>query len=78
MYINKLFNLKGKVAVVTGAGGHLCGEMVKTFARVGCKVVILDIRLSKAKKIESEINNEGYNNTIALKILPKLCLPRSD
>ncbi len=68
MYINKLFNLRGKVAVVTGAGGHLCGEMAKTFARVGCKVVILDIRLSKAKKIESEINNEGYNNTIALKL----------
>ena len=51
MYLNKLFNLNGKVAAVTGAGGHLCGEMVKAYARVGCKVAILDLRLEIEKKI---------------------------
>ena len=45
MYLNKLFNLNGKVAAVTGAGSHLCGEMVKAYARAGCKVAILDLRL---------------------------------
>ena len=48
MYLDKLFNLKDKVAAVIGAGGHLCSEMAKSFARVGCKVVIIDLRLHKA------------------------------
>ena len=68
MYLNKLFNLNGKVAAVTGAGGHLCGEMVKAYARAGCKVAILDLRLEKAKKIEKEINEEGFLDTISLEI----------
>jgi len=68
MYLNKLFNLNGKVAAVTGAGGHLCGEMVKAYARAGCKVAILDLRLEKAKKIEKEINEEGFMDTISLEI----------
>lgn len=68
MYLHKLFNLNDKVAAVTGAGGHLCGEMVKAYARAGCKVAILDINIEKAKKIEKEINDEGFNESIALEI----------
>ena len=68
MYLEKFFNLKDKVAAVTGAGGHLCGEMVKAFARAGCKVVILDLRIEKAKKIEQEINDEGFSQTLAIEI----------
>ena len=68
MYLSKLFNLKDKVAAVTGAGGHLCGEMVKAYARAECKVAILDLRIEKAKKIEKEINDEGYHDTISLEI----------
>ena len=38
MYIDQLFNLKGKVAAVIGGGGHLCSEMARSFAqsRVFC------------------------------------------
>lgn len=68
MYIDNLFNLKDKIAAITGGGGHLCGEMAKTLARAGCKVVILDIRLEKSKKIEKEINDEGFNQTLSLEI----------
>ena len=67
MYLDKLFNLNGKVAAVTGAGGHLCGEMVKAYARAGCKVAILDLRLEKAQKIEKEINDEGFRILLHLK-----------
>ena len=66
MYTDKLFNLKGKVAGVIGAGGHLCSEMAKSFARVGCKVVIIDLRIEKARKVEKEINDEGFKDTLSL------------
>ena len=66
MYIDQLFNLNGKVAAVIGAGGHLCSEMVRSFARAGCKVAIIDLRIEKAQKVEKEINEEGFNHTISL------------
>ena len=68
MYLETLFNLKDKVVAVTGAGGHLCGEMVKSYARAGCKVAILDLRIEKAKKTEKEINDEGFDQTLALEM----------
>lgn len=66
MYIDQLFNLNGKVAGVIGAGGHLCSEMARSFARAGCKVVIIDLRIVKAQKVEKEINEEGFNHTLSL------------
>ena len=53
-YLEGLFNLQGKVAAITGAGGHLCGEMARGLARVGCSVAILDLRIEKAKLVEDE------------------------
>ena len=66
MYIDKLFNLNRKIAAVIGAGGHLCSEMARSFARAGCKVVIIDLRLEKAQKVEREINDEGFKDTLSL------------
>jgi NAD(P)-dependent dehydrogenase (short-subunit alcohol dehydrogenase family) len=67
-YISKLFNLEGRTAVITGAGGHLCSEMARSFARAGCKVAVLDLRLEKAKVIEDEIRSEGFAEVISLAI----------
>ena len=75
-YLNELFNLDGKVAVVTGAGGHLCSEMAKGLARVGCAVAILDLRLEKAEVVENNLRNEGLLSVPAanniLRLLPPL------
>lgn len=67
-YISKIFNLEGRTAVITGAGGHLCSEMARSFARAGCKVAVLDLRLEKAKVIEDEIRSEGFAEVISLAI----------
>ena len=67
-YLNDLFNLEGKVAVVIGGGGHLCGEMAKGFANAGCKVAILDLRLEKAVIVENIIKDQGINNVISIAI----------
>lgn len=68
IYLNQLFNLEGRVAAVTGAGGHLCGEMARGFARAGCAVAILDLRLEKAQAVMAELNAEGFNNVVAMSI----------
>lgn len=56
-YVNELFNIKDKVAVITGAGGYLCGEIAMALYKAGAKVVIVDIREQKAKKIANLIKN---------------------
>ena len=68
IYLNQLFNLEGRVVAVTGAGGYLCSEMVRGFARAGCAVAILDLRLEKAQAVEVELKAEGFSKVIALGI----------
>jgi NAD(P)-dependent dehydrogenase (short-subunit alcohol dehydrogenase family) len=67
-YLNQLFNLQGKVATITGAGGHLCSEMARGFARAGCSVAVLDLRIEKARAVESELKAQGFQNVMALAI----------
>ena len=68
MYVEKLFNLKGKVVGIIGGGGYLCSEMAKSFAKAGCFVIIIDIREEKAKKVVNEINKLGFKNTVSLSL----------
>ena len=50
----------GKVVVVTGAGGVLCGDMARAFAQAGAKVAALDLNEDKVKKLAEEFKNEGF------------------
>lgn len=52
-------DLSGKVAVVTGAGGVLCGMFAKTLAQAGAKVAVLDLNEEAAGKVADEIAAEG-------------------
>lgn len=52
-------NLKGRVAVVTGGGGILCGNFAKVLARQGVKVAVLDLNEAAAKKVADEITDFG-------------------
>ncbi len=63
-YLNQLFNLEDKVVAITGAGGHLCGEMARGFAKAGCALALLDLRPEKASMIEKELIGAGYKNVI--------------
>jgi NAD(P)-dependent dehydrogenase (short-subunit alcohol dehydrogenase family) len=56
MYLEKLFNLKGKVAAVIGGGGYLCSAMAKGLASAGCAVAIIDLRLEKAEAVCRDID----------------------
>lgn len=53
-YLESLFSLKGKTAVVIGGTGVLCGEMAETMARAGAEVVLVGRNQEKAKvRLES-------------------------
>ncbi len=52
-------DLKGKTAVVTGAGGVLCSEFSKALAACGAKVALLDLNAAAAQKVAEEIIAAG-------------------
>ena len=66
-YTDKLFDIQGQVAVVTGAGGYLCSAMAIGLANAGAKIAVLDLRLEKAQSVADEIVNSG-GEAIALAI----------
>ncbi|WP_367276500.1 SDR family NAD(P)-dependent oxidoreductase, partial [uncultured Oscillibacter sp.] len=53
-------DFSGKVVVVTGAGGVLCGDMAKAFAQVGAKVAALDLNEEAVKKLADECKAQGW------------------
>lgn len=52
-------DFKDKVVVITGAGGVLCQEMARAFAKAGAKVAALDLAEDKVLALEEEMKNEG-------------------
>ena len=52
-------DIKGKVAVVTGAGGVLCSMFAETLAQQGAKVALLDLNLEAAEGFAKAIREKG-------------------
>ncbi len=50
----------GKVVVVTGAGGLICGAMARAFAQCGAKVAALDLNEDAVKALANELKSEGF------------------
>jgi NAD(P)-dependent dehydrogenase (short-subunit alcohol dehydrogenase family) len=56
---DKLFNITGKVAVITGGGGILCSTVARGLAEAGAQVAVLDLNLDGAKRVADEITAAG-------------------
>lgn len=65
-YLNDLFNLRGKTALITGGGGVLAGTIGMGLAKAGVNVVMADIRLENAELASQKIIGEG-GSSFALK-----------
>jgi NAD(P)-dependent dehydrogenase (short-subunit alcohol dehydrogenase family) len=57
--MNKLFSISGKVAIITGAGGVLGGNIAKHFVQQGAKVAALDIRREQLDVRIAELLSDG-------------------
>ncbi len=59
MITDPLFDLSGKIAVVTGAGGVLCSEMARALAHRGVKVALLGRTLEHVEEVSRKILEDG-------------------
>jgi NAD(P)-dependent dehydrogenase (short-subunit alcohol dehydrogenase family) len=66
-YLDELFALKGKTAVVIGGGGVLAGFMAEGLARAGADIVILDLNLENAQAKAEELHKYSIKSS-ALKV----------
>ncbi len=53
------FDVKGKVAIITGGSGALGGSMAKSLLKAGAKIAILDLREEPTKARVSELEALG-------------------
>ena len=63
--VEKLFDLKGKTCLITGAGGYLGGAMARALAEAGGRVVVTSRELDRAEEMArrlpdpNEVNHLG-------------------
>ena len=57
--IQSLFDVSGKVAVLTGGGGVLCSAISKSLGQAGSRVAVLDISRDAAQKVVDDIQAQG-------------------
>jgi 7-alpha-hydroxysteroid dehydrogenase len=59
MEIENLFNLKGKVAIVTGGGNGIGKASALILAQSGASVAVSDLKLPDAESVADEIRQMG-------------------
>lgn len=59
MSISKLYNLKSKVAIVTGGGNGIGKASALMLAEAGAAVAVSDLKLADAEAVAEEINKKG-------------------
>jgi NAD(P)-dependent dehydrogenase (short-subunit alcohol dehydrogenase family) len=58
-YLEELFGLNGKAAVVTGGGGVIGSEFCRALARVGARVAVLGRNDANLSEVANEIRGKG-------------------
>ena len=52
-------SVKGRVAIVTGAGSGMGEATAKVFASEGVKVVVSDVNFDEVQRVSNEIEESG-------------------
>lgn len=59
MSVNALFDLTGKVAIVTGGGNGIGKSCCEVLSRAGAAVAVSDLKLKDAEAVASQLKAEG-------------------
>jgi len=59
-YLEQLFTLEGKVAVVVGGTGELCSHMAGGLAKAGATVVLVGRNAEKAQQRILQIGGDSH------------------
>ncbi len=58
-YLHEKFGLEGKIAVITGGGGAICGAIAEGFLKAGAAVVLWGIRRQTLETKKKELTAAG-------------------
>jgi NAD(P)-dependent dehydrogenase (short-subunit alcohol dehydrogenase family) len=78
-YIERLYNLEGKIALITGGGGVLAGAIGCGLAQAGVKIILADINLEKAEANAETILDRScsahgiYMDALNMESIKKAC-----
>lgn len=77
-YLESLFSLEGKTAVVTGGGGTLGSVMGAGFAKVGANVMLWDVRedalKEKAGRLRAECGDDRRIDYVVVDLMSELAI----
>lgn len=62
MNVKELFNLTGKVAIVTGGGRGLGEQIAEGLAEAGANLVLCSRKLESCKEVSDELNKKGITS----------------
>ena len=65
--IEKIFDLSGRVVIITGAAGLLGSEYAKGFSQAGANVVLVDQNIVKCKKLAKILENKFNVSPLTIK-----------
>ena len=57
--MNKIFNLKGRIIVLTGSAGLLGSQYAQILSDAGATLVLVDTNMKKNKELQNKINKNS-------------------
>ena len=66
--INKLFNLKDRIIVLTGSAGLLGSQYAQILSDAGATLVLVDTNMKKNKELQNKINKKFHTNSISMDV----------